>query len=97
MKTNTRIFYTIMMGTVGVTGIKSVYFYLKGKELEMNYEDYVAIGSLAGAFVGQISLGRVYVTYAALLGAFYGMFYCSAVKFFVGRQKRRAERIGITL
>ena len=98
MKTNTRIFYTIFLGTFGLAVIKNLYFYLRNKnEMEINKLDFMTVGALGGVYLGQISLGGVYVLFLGSIGIFYGYIYASLINFFVNRRRRRAEKIGIDL
>lgn len=98
MKTNTRIFYTIITSTIAVAAIKQLYFYVtKNKELDMFWKDYILIGGTSGLVVSQISLGGIFTLYGGAIGMFYGYFYSKMAKLFINRRIRNAEKIGLSL
>jgi hypothetical protein len=99
MKTNTRILYTILLSTIGISAIKYAYFYSKGRsEMDLKFEDYSIIGASSGAFISQVAIGGLnYLLLFASMGLFYGLFYCSLQRYFVKRKTKLAEKIGITL
>lgn len=87
-----------MIGVLGISAIKFMYFYLTHKnELEMQSKDFLIIGSISGVFLANLSLGLNYIPYGLGLGLFYGLFYNLITNHFVVKRKRRAEQIGIKL
>jgi hypothetical protein len=100
MKTDTRYIFTIFTGVAGVWTIKYLYFNLVNrKELDLVLSDYVIIGSLSGLFTSYLLFGFNfrYQTIISITGLVYGVFYNKMMKYYTGRRRSRAERIGIKL
>lgn len=98
MKTNTRIFYSIMMTALGVSAIKNIYiYYLDKNELSLDTYDYSIIGAICGLYTGQILLGSRFLLVSLFMGTIYGISYSLMISFMVKRRREKAKKLGINL